>query len=84
MITKPSRIVIKTQLRLGFVIIYLNQSSERNMIDIPGCSERTNFKLRSLLQISYCGLSKTLFQDIKLMRFRAHVLHSLLEGFVQR
>ena len=28
----------------GFVIIYLNQSSERNMIDIPGCSERTNFK----------------------------------------
>ena len=25
------------------VIIYLNQSSERNMIDIPGCSERTNF-----------------------------------------
>jgi hypothetical protein len=31
-------------IRLGFVIIYLNQSSERNMIDIPGCSERTNFK----------------------------------------
>jgi hypothetical protein len=29
---------------LGFVIIYLNQSSERNMIDIPSCSERTNFK----------------------------------------
>ena len=27
-----------------YVIIYLNQSSERNMIDIPGCSERTNFK----------------------------------------
>jgi hypothetical protein len=25
--------------RLGFVIIYFNQSSERNMIDIPGCSE---------------------------------------------
>lgn len=23
-------------------------------------------------------------QDVKLMRFRAHVLHSLLEGFVQR
>lgn len=23
-------------------------------------------------------------QDIKLMRYRAHVLHSLLEGFVQR
>ena len=22
--------------------------------------------------------------DMKLMRFRAHVLHSLLEGFVQR
>ena len=22
---------------------HLNQSSERNMIDIPGCSERTNF-----------------------------------------
>ena len=41
--TKPSRIVIKT-IRLGFVVIYLNQSSERNMIDIPGCSERTNFK----------------------------------------
>jgi hypothetical protein len=31
-------------IRLGFVIIYLNQSSERNMIDIPGCSELTNFK----------------------------------------
>jgi hypothetical protein len=31
-------------IRLGFVIIYLNQSSERNMIDISGCSERTNFK----------------------------------------
>ena len=35
-------------IRLGFVIIYLNQSSERNMIDIPGCSERTNFKLINL------------------------------------
>ena len=23
-------------------------------------------------------------QDMKLMRYRAHVLHSLLEGFVQR
>jgi len=23
-------------------------------------------------------------EDVKLMRFRAHVLHSLLEGFVQR
>ncbi len=23
-------------------------------------------------------------QDVRLMRFRAHVLHSLLEGFVQR
>jgi RAD54-like protein 2 len=23
-------------------------------------------------------------QDIRLMRYRAHVLHSLLEGFVQR
>lgn len=23
-------------------------------------------------------------QDVKLMRYRAHVLHSLLEGFVQR
>jgi hypothetical protein len=74
MITKPSRIVIKTQLfdtpdqssvyirgdlklqsplmktldwsveTSGFVIIYLNQSSERNMIDIPAGSERTNFK----------------------------------------
>jgi hypothetical protein len=31
-------------IRLGFVIIYLNQRSERNMIDIPGSSERTNFK----------------------------------------
>ena len=25
------------------VIIYLNQSSEQKMIDIPGCGERTNF-----------------------------------------
>ena len=31
-------------IQLGFVIIYLNQSSMRNMIDIPGCSEQTNFK----------------------------------------
>lgn len=23
-------------------------------------------------------------QDVKLMRYRSHVLHSLLEGFVQR
>lgn len=23
-------------------------------------------------------------QDVKIMRYRAHVLHSLLEGFVQR
>jgi hypothetical protein len=30
MITKPSQIVLIT-IRLGFVIIYLNQSSERNM-----------------------------------------------------
>jgi hypothetical protein len=57
MITKPSRIVVKTQrfdtpVRLGFVIIYLNQSSERNMIDIPGCSERTNFKCIHFVQ--YC------------------------------
>jgi hypothetical protein len=31
------------------VIIYLNQSSERNMIDIPGCSERTNFKTNIMI-----------------------------------
>jgi hypothetical protein len=30
-------------IRLGFVIIYLNQSSQRNLIDIPGCIELTNF-----------------------------------------
>ena len=30
---------------------YLNQSSERNMIDIPGCSERTNFKKEIYLPI---------------------------------
>jgi hypothetical protein len=41
-------------IRLGFVIIYLNQSSERNMIDIPGCSERTNFKYET-------GFKLTLF-----------------------
>jgi hypothetical protein len=39
-------------IRLGFVIIYLNQSSERNMIDIPGCSERTNFKT------AYCAVAE--------------------------
>jgi hypothetical protein len=33
-------------IRLGFVIIYLNQSSERNLIVIPVRSERTNFKLK--------------------------------------
>ena len=25
--------------------MYLNQSSERNMIDIPGCSERTKLRI---------------------------------------
>ena len=47
MITKPSRIVI----------IYLNQSSERNTIDIPGCSERTNFKSFNQLQSRAQSLS---------------------------
>jgi hypothetical protein len=30
-------------IHLGFVIIYLNQSSKWKMINIPGCSEQTNF-----------------------------------------
>jgi hypothetical protein len=32
--------------------IKLNQSSERNMINIPGCSERTNFKLECSYMVS--------------------------------
>jgi hypothetical protein len=40
-------------IRLGFVIIYLNQSSERNMIDIPGCSGRTNFRKYSSNTFEY-------------------------------
>jgi hypothetical protein len=30
--------------------LYLNQSSERNMIDTPGCSERTNFKNKGIFE----------------------------------
>jgi hypothetical protein len=47
-------------IRLGFVIIYLNQSSERNMIDIPGCSERTNFKSLSVNFAKNCGFHESI------------------------
>ena len=43
------------------IIIYLNQSSERNMINIPGCSERTNF---IKLTFQHCDWMKVLMHAL--------------------
>jgi hypothetical protein len=35
--------------------LFKPEHSERNMIDIPGCSERTNFELATVIEHSYKG-----------------------------
>jgi hypothetical protein len=62
-------------IRQGFVIIYLNQSSERNMIDISGCSERTNFKsIREKYDQNVVSrLRKLINMKIRIAKYRSHL-----------